>query len=85
MDCLPAALRVYHELPDAPTVLWKKLISARYGDGRTNHVYCVFRLGEAFYAYDNTWGSRKVHPADLSAKSVAQAIDFAAVYGVYLN
>ena len=84
-DCLPAAMRVYHELPPAPTCQWKRLLSARYGAGRRNHVYCVFAVGSQIYAYDTTWGSRRVYPTDRSASAVARVVDFAAVTGVYLN
>lgn len=85
LDCLPVAMRVYHELPGAPTCPWKRLLSARYADNHIHHVYCVFRFGDAIYAYDSTWGSRRVHPSDLSASAVARAVDFMAQYGVYID
>jgi hypothetical protein len=84
-DCLPAAMRVYQVLPGPPTCTWKRLLSARYSDGRLNHVYCVFCLGSQFYAYDNEWGSRRVFPSDKSVTAVVQAVDFQATYGVYLD
>ncbi|MEY2536586.1 MAG: hypothetical protein QOG67_326 [Verrucomicrobiota bacterium] len=84
-DCLPAAMRVYHSLPGPPTCTWKRLLSARFSNGRPNHVYCVFSLGSQMYAYDTQWGSRKVFPSDRSALSVVRALDFQADQGVYLD
>ena len=84
-DCLPAAMRVYHELPGPPTCLWKRILSARYSDGRMHHVYCVFSLGSQVYAYDNSFGSRRVFPANKSSAAVVRAVDFQAAYGVYLD
>ena len=84
-DCLPAAMRVYHELPGPPTCSWKRILSARYADGRMHHVYCVFSLGSKIYAYDTNFGSRRVFPLDKSLASVVRAVDFQATYGVYLD
>jgi hypothetical protein len=84
-DCLPAAMRVYHELPGPPTCLWKRILSARYSDGRMHHVYCVFSLGSQVYAYDNSFGSRRVFPKDKSSAAVVRAVDFQATYGIYLD
>ena len=84
-DCLPVAMRVYHALPPPPTCTWKRLLSARYTDGRKNHVYCVFSLGTKVYAYDTQWGSRQIYPLNTSAASVVRAVDFQAAYGVYLD
>jgi hypothetical protein len=84
-DCLPAAMRVYQSLPGPPTCSWKRLLSARFSNGRTNHVYCVFLLGSQMYAYDNQWGSRKVYPSDKSALSVVRALNFRADEGIYLD
>ena len=78
-------MRVYHELPGPPTCLWKRILSARYSDGRMHHVYCVFSLGSQVYAYDNSFGSRRVFPANKSSAAVVRAIDFQATYGVYLD
>ncbi|MEY2440057.1 MAG: hypothetical protein QOI34_1442, partial [Verrucomicrobiota bacterium] len=84
-DCLPAAMRVYQSLPGPPTCTWKRILSARFSNGRPNHVYCVFSLGSQIYAYDTQWGSRKVFPSDKSALSVVRALDFQADAGVYLD
>jgi len=84
-DCLPAAMRVYHELPGPPTCAWKRILSARYSDGRLHHVYCVFSLGSKVYAYDTNFGSRRVFPLDKSLMSVVRAVDFQATHGVYLD
>jgi hypothetical protein len=84
-DCLPAAMRVYHELPGPPTCAWKRLLSARYPDGRLHHTYCVFTLGLQVYAYDSQWGSRPVFPADRSVTAMVRAVDFRATHGVYLD
>ena len=50
-----------------------------------HHVYCVFAVGAQTYAYDTVFGSRPIFPTDKSATSVARAVDFAAVTGIYLN
>lgn len=84
-DCLPAAMRVYHELPGPPTCGWKRILSARYSDGRMHHVYCVFSLGSKVYAYDTNFGSRRVFPLDKSLASVVRAVDFQATHGAYLD
>lgn len=84
LDCIPAARRVYDALPPPPACTWKRLLSARYSDGRRNHVYCVFSLGSQVYAYDRKLGRRKIYPLDTSAASVARAADFQAANGAYL-
>ena len=78
-------MRVYHELPGPPTCQWKRILSARYSDGRMHHVYCVFSLGTQVYAYDNSFGSRRVFPANKTSAAVVRAVDFQAAYGVYLD
>ena len=84
-DCLPAAMRVYQELPGPPTCNWKRILSARYYDGRLHHVYCVFSLGSQIYAYDNTFGSRRIFPSDGSLTALVRAVDFQAAYGIFLD
>ena len=82
-NCLPAAMKVYAQLPGRPVCKWKRILSAKRPG--MNHVYCVFKLGSQIYAYDAVWGSRPVHPKSLDATTVAKAVDPFATHGKYFE
>ena len=82
-NCLPAAMKVYAQLPKAPVCKWKRILSAKRPG--MNHVYCVFKLGDQVYAYDPTWGSRPVEPKSLNPSAVAKAVDPFATHGTYFD
>ena len=82
-NCLPAAMKVYAQLPKAPVCKWKRILSAKRPG--MNHVYCVFKLGDQVYVYDPTFGSRPVRPSSLDPSSVAKAVDPFATGGTYFD